>query len=233
MTEQNVKEQHADQGFRNLPKTLKPMTWKERFDHLWEYYRFTFLVVSAAIVLSITLVVDLITTHQVVLFAGTAINVNVSEERSTQLSEDLIALFGEEGKKKQSADLLIGTPAVMDGEPNMTQVYAEIMRVMSQITAGDLDYLLLDTDGLEYFTGAQTGEDIRKLVSEEYYKTLEDRVVMGDVEDVGMAPMAISIEDTEFAKHCTRRGEGLYLMFPGNTGRNEQVEAFIRYILGE
>jgi len=233
MTEQPVTEKHADQGFRNLHKTLAPMSWKERFDHLWEYYRFTALVVGAAIVICIALAVDVVTNHKEILFTGAAINVNVSDERSTQMSEDLITLFGEEGNKKQSADLLIGTPAVMEGEPNMTQVYAEIMRVMSQITAGDLDYLLLDADGLEYFTGAQAGEDIRKLVSEEYYKTLEDRMVTGDVEDVGIAPMAISIGDTEFAKHCTRRGEGLYLMFPGNTGRNDRVEAFIRYILGD
>lgn len=226
-------EKHADQGFRNLPKTLAPMTWKERFDHLWEYYRFTALVVVAAIAMSISLVVSIVhNLRQEVLFAGVTVNVTVSDEGLAQLNGDLFALFEGEDEKYQIVELQTGT-GYMEGEPNMTQVYAELMRVVSQIAAGDLDYLLADQDGLEYFLGAQAADDLRNLVSEEYFKTLGDRVVMGDMEDVGEAPLAISIGDTEFAKSCTRKGDGLYLIFPGNTERNDRVEAFVRYILGQ
>lgn len=229
----DMTEKHADQGFRNLPKTLAPMTWEERFAHLWEYYRFTALVIVSAIVLSISLVVSIVhNSRQEVLFAGATVNVTVTEEGSTKLSEDLFALFEGENKKYQLAELQTGTGYV-EGEPNMTQVYAELMRVLAQISAGDLDYLLVDEDGLEYFLGAQVPDDIRKLVAEEYFATLSDRIVMGEVEDVGKAPAAISIGDTEFAKSCTRKGDGLYLIFPGNTERTARVETFIRYILGQ
>ena len=115
----------------------------------------------------------------------------------------------------------------------MSQVYMELMRVVSQMTAKDLDYLLTDEDGLEYFIGAQAPDDIRKLVSEEFFETLGDRIVMGKMEEVGEVPLAISISDTEFAKFCTRKGEGLYLMFPGNTERTARIETFIQYILGQ
>lgn len=233
MTEQPMKEQHADQGFRNLPKTLAPMTWRERFDHLWEYYRFTALVVVSAIVLSISLVVSIVhNLRQEVLFAGVTVNVTVSDEGLAQLNGDLFDLFEGEDEKYQIVELQTGTGYV-EGDPNMNQVYAELMRVVSQIAAGDMDYLLLDQDGLEYFLGAQAADDLRNLVSEEYFETLEDRIVMGDLEDVGEAPLAIFIGDTEFAGSCARKGDGLYLIFPGNTQRNARVEAFIRYILGE
>lgn len=227
-----MSEQHADQGFRNLPKTLKPMTWKQRFDHLWEYYRFTFFVVAACVIIGITLIADVIMTHQVVLFSGTTINVTVTEEGQAKLNGDMLAIYEGNEKKREAVTLIVGTPAVLEGEPNMNQVYAELMRVVSQLAAGDLDYLLLDKDGLEYFMGAEAGEDLRILVSEEYYKTLEPYIVMGTLEDVGEAAVAISIKDTEFAKSCERKGEDLYLMFPGNTGRRERIEPFLRYIFG-
>lgn len=233
MTEQPMTEQHADQGFRNLRKTLAPMTWEERYNHIWEYYRFTILAIVVAIVLSISLVVSIVyNKKQEMLFVGATVNVTVTEEGKTQLNQDLFTLFGGENEKWQSAELQTGTDYV-EGEPNMTQVYAELMRVVSQIAAGDMDYLLTDKDGLEYFVGAQAGNDISTLVSAEYFKTLEDRIIMGELDEVGKVPVAISIEDTEFAKLCTRKGEGLYLIFPGNTQRNARVEAFIRYILGE
>lgn len=233
MTEQHVTEQHADQGFRNLPKTLAPMTWEERFDHIWEYYRFTILAIVVAIVLSISLVVSIVyNKKKEVFFVGATVNVTVTEENKAQLNKDLFALFGCEDEKWQSTELQTGTGYV-EGEPNMTQVYAELMRVVSQIAAGDMDYLLTDKDGLEYFMNAQAGYDISKLVSAEYFKTLEDRIIMGELDEVGKVPVAISIGDTEFAKQCTRKGEGLYLIFPGNTDRNARVEAFVRYILGE
>lgn len=232
MSEQ-TQEQHADQGFRNLPKTLAPMTWEERFDHLWEYYRFTALVVVSAIVIGISLIVAFIQyKNEEILFAGATVNVTVSEEGLAQLSGDLFEIFEGENEKRQIVELQTGT-AYVEGEPNMTQVYAELMRVVSQITAKDLDYLLLDEDGLEYFIGAQAPADIRNLISEEYFATLGDRIVMGDSEEFGNAPLAISISNTEFAKSCTRKGEGLYLIFPGNTERTARIEAFIQYILGQ
>ena len=228
-----MSEQHADQGFRNLPKTLAPMTWEERFDHLWEYYRFTALVVVSAIVIGISLIVSFIRyQNEEVLFAGATVNVTVSEEGLAQLNGDLFQIFEGENEKRQIVELQTGT-GYIEGEPNMSQVYMELMRVVSQMTAKDLDYLLTDEDGLEYFIGAQAPDDIRKLVSEEFFETLGDRIVMGKMEEVGEVPLAISISDTEFAKFCTRKGEGLYLMFPGNTERTARIETFIQYILGQ
>ena len=233
MTEQQVTEQHADQRYRNLLKTLAPMTWEERYNHIGEYYRFTVLATVVAIVVSISLTVSIVhNSKRDVLFVGATVNVTVTEENKAQLNKDLFTVFGGEDEKWQSTELQTGTGYV-EGEPNMTQVYAELMRVVSQIAAGDMDYLLADKDGLEYFMNAQAGYDISKLVSAEYFKTLEDRIIMGELDEVGKVPVAISIEDTEFAKQCTRKGEGLYLIFPGNTARNARVEAFIRYILGE
>ena len=225
-------EKHADQGFRKLPQTLKPMTWKERFDHLWEYYRFTFLVVGAAIVLSIALIVDVVTTYQNVLFAGVGINVTVSDEGSAKLNGDMLEIYEGDPDKKDAVVLNVGTPASIEEEPNMTQVYAELMRVVSQISAKDLDYLLADKDGLDYFLGAEAGENLNLLVSEEYMKVLEPYIVWGTLEGETNIPVAVSISHTEFAQYCKRKGEGLYLMFPGNTGRNERIEPFLRYILG-
>ena len=226
-------EQHADQGFRNLPKTLAPMTWKERFDHLWEYYRFTALFVVSAIVVSISLIVAFIQyRNEEVLFAGATVNVTVSEEGLAQLSDDLFEIYEGENKKKQIVELQTGT-GYIEGEPNMTQVYAELMRVVSQIAANELDYLLVDQDGLEYFMSGQVADDLRNLVSAEYLQTLEDRIVMGELEEIGQAPVAISISDTEFAKSCTRKGEALYLIFPGNTERTARIETFVQYILGQ
>ena len=225
-------EKHADQGFRKLPQTLKPMTWKERFDHLWEYYRFTFLVVGASVILAIALVVDVIVSYQVVLFSGTTINVTVSDADMAKLNGDMMEILEGDAKKKETVTLSIGTSAILEGEPDMEQVYVEIMRVVSQINAKDLDYLLVDQDGLEYFMGAEAGEDLQTLVSEEYYQLLEPYIVTGTLEEVSGVAVAVSIKDTEFAKSCQRKGEGLYLMFPGNTGRTENIEPFLRYIFG-
>jgi hypothetical protein len=226
-------EKHADQGFRKLPQTLKPMTWKQRFDHLWEYYRFTFFVVAACVIIGVSLMVDVIMNHQVVLFAGTSINVTVSEEETAKLNEELLAIYEGDASKKEVVTLNVGTPFVTEGEPDMEQVYVELMRVVSQISAKELDYLLLDKNGMDYFVGAEAGEDLRTLVSEEYYKLLEPYVVMGKLDEVDNVPVAVSIKDTEFAKVCARKGEELYLMFPGNTGRSDRIEAFLRHILGQ
>ena len=227
-----MSEQHVDQGFRKLPQTLKPMTWKQRFDHLWEYYRFTFFVVSVCVIIGISLLVDVIVNRQVVLLAGTSINVTISEEGTAKLNEELLAIYEGDASKKEVVTLNVGTPFVTEGEADMEQVYVELMRVVSQIAAKELDYLLLDKNGMDYFVGAEAGEDLRTLVSEEYYKLLEPYIVMGKLDEAGNIPVAVSIKDTEFAKACKRKGEELYLMFPGNTGRTERIEPFLRYIFG-
>jgi len=68
------------QTFGELIEQLKPMSWKERFDHLWEYYKWV-LAVAAVVIMLISIVCTSIYNKNVeVLFGGAVVNIHMSNE---------------------------------------------------------------------------------------------------------------------------------------------------------
>ena len=85
-----------------------------------------------------------------------------------------------------------------------------------------------------YLTKAKEASDVTTLdavFSAEYLETIQERIVYIKNYEGAEVPFAIDLTDTAFAKACHLEKFGLYIAFPGNTGRNDQLDEFVDYLL--
>ncbi|MBE6940917.1 MAG: hypothetical protein E7436_06400 [Ruminococcaceae bacterium] len=224
-----MKEQHADQGYRKFWATMKEMTWKERWEYFWEYYKVaTIVTIFLAVVLG-TILYDALKPRPEIIIKGAVVNVALSEQTEKDLSEGLLALF--EGTEDQTAELMFSTivtdtSVTHDASSN----YAEITKLVAGITAQELDYLLMDEAAKNYFAQQEVFQDLANLLSREQLAALEGRLVYQTLKDGTEVPTAIDLSGLPLDEGCTT-GKGLYIGFPGNTGREDKLGALVEYLL--
>lgn len=224
-----MKEQHADQGYRKFWATMKEMTWKERWEYFWEYYKVaTIVTIFLAVVLG-TILFDALKPRPEVIIKGAIVNVKLSEQTEKDLSDGLWALY--EGTEGQVAELIFSniitdTSVAHDASSN----YAEITKLVANITTQELDYLLLDEAAKNYFAQQEVFMDLTKLLSQDQLTALEERLVYQTLKDGTEVPTTIDLSGLPLDEGCTT-GKGLYIGFPGNTGREDKLGALVDYLL--
>ena len=68
---------------RELKQTLATLSWKEKIEHLWIYYKHV-LLIAGAIGFAIWFVIHIVaSSNQVTLLTGTALNVYITDEGQT------------------------------------------------------------------------------------------------------------------------------------------------------
>ena len=155
------------------------MTFLEKLDHIWTYYReYLWIVVVAVILIAaiITSTINLIFKDQVV--TGIAVNITFEQAGYNYLTEDYAEELGvnprwEEVKLEYTA---FGSLA---DQSNSEQNYYAAMTVVGEVGAKMLDYIILDKDGMEFYITQGVYMDLREFFTEEELAQLkaEDRLI--------------------------------------------------------
>lgn len=215
--------EHADQGYRKLFKTLKGMSWKERWDHLIYYYGVAALIVAAVLVMATTLIIDIITPDPVYLYEGMFVNVTVSDELEEALSSDIYDMLG--GTDPDMQLVAVNQFVLKDYSASM------IESMYTRVYTGQIDYIITDEFAMECLAPWSVYTDLTHLLSEETLEKWKPYLVTGIGYDGSVFPIAIDISHTEFAKQCKYSGEPLFIGFPGNTGHDINAEEFLAYLM--
>jgi hypothetical protein len=216
-----VEENRLKSHLRQLKADLGPMSWKDRMDHLWTYYKWVaglFILLLVFLNIGVT---AMISAKTEILLSGVGINIPVSEEGIACLSSEYLLRL--EGHKRQTVQYM---NEVLDFDnPVLGQEtsYSTVVKVSGLYTTGSLDYLLLDQKALDYYSTGDLFMDLNNLFSEEELAQLS-------ISEIGGVPMLMDLTGTWFADTYIADDGPYYLAFAQTTERTEACYNFWQYL---
>ena len=210
-------------GWLKLKKDLAPMTWKQRIEHIWMYYKYYLWVVFlVGFTLSITATM-LVSRSKETLVSGIMVNVYMEQTGYNYLTTDYLADLGGE-KNKQVVELTsvnFGDP--LDPEEGENSYYASQILV-ARVSGQMLDYILLDKFGFEYYASQEVYLDLREVFAEAELSALDAEGKVIYVMEEGATervPVSIIITDTQYVKDNMHMEGDVYFALSGSTLRPE------------
>lgn len=210
-----------------LRSELATMTWKQRFDHLWTYYKWV-LGVFVGLVMIISMVVTMIGQKQIdIRFAGMSVNLDLSDEALMYLTEEMEEFLVTEDKQEVRLDLS-GFGDLLD--PEMADYnYNSALQVIALVSAAQLDYVMMDENAMSFYVRQEVFADLTTVLTPEQLALFEGRTVYAEPPDGERYPIALDLRDTDFAADSEL--EEIFIGFPDNTQREYKAGQFLDYLL--
>lgn len=214
---------------KKLKQDLKPMTFRQKVDHIWTYYK-SMVIVLVLIIMGFSLVLTIANNKSAkLLIGGISVNVDLSEEAENYLGEAYLKKIGTGDSKEKVTfhEMQMEDIATTDDyEAN----YYTLVGITGMGAAKELDYMIVDETALNVFLREQALLDLKKVFTEEELKQIEGSDnIDGTSEDAVL--IAIQITDTEFIKNNTNAKGKVFLTFLASTQRVEECKAMYEYIL--
>lgn len=210
--------------FKKLRADLKPMTFKEKLDHLWSYYKEVLLVAGLVVLTICVMVSSIINMNTETLAYGVLGNVSCSAKGYSYLTEDYFAQITQNPKREQVVldSIAFEDPALAE-DTDMN--YQASMRLIALVSAKMVDYMFLDHYTMEFYISDDFYMDLRDLLSQEELEALESDFIYAQPETFDeMFPVAIDVTELPYVKENIRTGDEdtrVYLAFAANTQRPE------------
>lgn len=220
-------------ALREFIATLRPMSWRDRIDHIWTYYKEIILIGAVVIILVASILGNALKPRLEVRMSGYLANITLSENGSAYLKEDYLSHLG--GSADSQTVILNST--VFGGEgylTNMEANYNAALAPVLQVTAQEVDYMLLDEVALEFYLNKAFFMDLRQLLNEEELKQLELTYYQPmdiDEKPVGESyPVAVDITGTAFAQGCAKDAKKVYFVAVANGPNKDDIRNFWEYL---
>lgn len=231
---EKIKNSKLYHRFVKFINTLKPMTWKQRLEHIWMYYK-EYLYILGIIIMALSLLVTIIKRQtEDVAVSGMAVNVIIKQEGYNYLSVDYQEYLGcaEKGQIVELDYTQFGD--VMDATYGSDSLYASLI-LTSRVSGGLLDYMILDKFAMEYYITHEVYMDLRNFFTEEELAALaaENRVIYAQQDgQEDRWPIAIDITQIPYVKDNITSEDGkVYFALSGNTQKPEMCRNAWEYIL--
>ena len=221
------------QRVKKLKVDLKPMTFLEKVDHIWTYFKEVILITVISLAVIIGLGVSMLKPEKELLMGGMCACTYLTEEGETYLSETYFQqLQGD--PKKQEVQLHFRS---FGDFTTSTQDYEAFQGIISMMNAQMIDYLLIDDDRLEPFIGYESLMDLREVFTAEELAQFGDKIRYAQRADedgnpIGeQIPVALDITDTPFMQSCRMYKQYVFLAFATNAPNKDNLRDFWQYIL--
>lgn len=220
-----MKTTKLSQEWKKLCRDLKPMTFTQRVDHIWTYYKeymFVALMVLLLLIAAITMIGNL---GRKTYLSGVLCNVSMTQEGHTYLVEGVRERHPEAGE----GDVFLNS-AIFENPLTVSQVdssYQAAMAMFAQVEAEDLDYIFMDQVGMDFYAGQEVFLDVRTLLTEEEAAQWENKMAFVQFEDdegnaeQDAVPLALDVTDLPFVRENIHSSGKVYLAFAGNLPRRE------------
>lgn len=235
---------HVMPSFKELMEDMKPMTFLEKVDHLWTYYKEYLFLVVLGIALAVGLVTMAINQNREILAMGVIANSSISGEGREYLESGYFEKIG--GQKGQQVVLYTTNFKSMEDPTSAEDNYNAAQVLTAQVSAGNLEYAIVDELAMSFYVTQAVFLDLRELFTEEELAALAEKdLVMyateGDVDEngdlipgtgdiEGRYPIGLKLKDTAFGQEALY-GETNYFVVGGNNPDKEQVRGIWEHIL--
>jgi len=218
-------------GFKKLKEDLAAMSWKEKLDHLWTYYKG-----SLVILLILAMIISIISSSCIArntktVIAGVAINVILSDEGRAYVKEGFMERATTGGREE-----IYFVESIMDDFTNsasMQDNYYSLTSLMALAVNQELDYMLVDETALKNLLGHDFYMDLREFFSEAELEALGENVVWlesGVEEEARVMPVAVKVEHIPFIAEHAMNVDDTYFAVVTNTARVDVCRDFWAYL---
>lgn len=222
--------------FRELMDDMKPMTFGEKVDHLWTYYKeyvFIAFIVGLLIAAGIS---GYINANKEYLFKGMMVNISMSQEGYRYLTEDMLTRMGD-GDPNQTIMMDYTNFEDLADPTNGEDNYNASLLFIARVSGGLLDCALLDQMAFEFYLTQEAYGDWTTFFTQAELDALGDKVIYamaaeeevdaeGNVTEAVRWPAAIEISDLPFFKEHAPENDKIYFVLSGNQPNHEAVRAF-------
>ena len=227
--------------FKELLADLKPMTFWEKVDHLWTYYKeYLFVVLLVVIVVAFS-VTALLNSSKKTLLSGMLINVSMTQVGYNYVTTDYHTYL-EATPTWEVVQLDATNFSSLEDPTSMEDNYNKSMMLMARVSGQMLDYALLDKMALEFYATQEVFLDLQEFFTEEEIAAMGDRVIwmrpepeegftVEDYEPGELDPWIIAVDLSDmpfFRDNCA--GETVYFALSGNNPNIEAIRAFLEYL---
>lgn len=228
--------------FKELREDMKKMTFREKVDHLWTYYKEYLLIVFLVVLVVSFTVSMLVNTNKKTLLSGMMVNITISQRGYNYLSQDYHTYL--DADPKWEVVQLDYTNFSSLADPTSSEDnYAASMLLIARVSGQMLDYALLDQFALEFYVNQDVFLDLQEFFTPEELEAMgtrvwwarpepEDGYEVEDYEDGELDPWVVAVDLAElpfFQAHCPEE-EHIYFAMSGNNPDMEGVRAFLEYV---
>lgn len=220
-----------DGGYYKFFAALKPLSWPDRIDYIWTYYKWTLVIVFIALVLILPLIIGIRNSKVDQLYNGALVNVLLNDEGKTYITDGWKEELG--GDEKWSDVTLFSTyfQSYEDSTDAVTE-YNALMSIVVRLLMGDLDYLMMDNYSMTYFISEGALASLTDVLSEEKLAELEPYLIYAVNEKEERFPVAINLAESAFAADCGENDfQEFYIGFPASGSNAELNDEFMDYLL--
>lgn len=205
-------------GWVKFCSDLKPMSWKQRLEYLWMYYKEYAFLAGLALVAVALVVTMAISRSKETLVSGMMVNINMDPVGMHYMTEGYQNELAP-GDKKHVVELdYTNVGDMLDPEFGETSYYSSQI-LLARVSGQMLDYMILDKFAMEYYIAQEVYLDLSKFFTPEELAELESqgRVIYAMQEgDTVRWPIAIVITDIPFVKDNVKNEGDIYFALSGN-----------------
>ncbi|MBS6194747.1 MAG: hypothetical protein KH828_04125 [Clostridiales bacterium] len=215
MTEKRYESDLTGKEKRQLEwQKIKGMRWKDRFSHIWAYYK-PHMAVLLLIILAISVIGQMIYRSQFENVFSVAVLNGVMGD-SEAMAEDFKAYLGDEDKYHE---IMIDASMYFSGDDSAD--YTSVMKLTTLIGARELEAMIAPKDQFEHYRDMDAFLPMDELLTEEQMEAYGD-----DVSEYGLN---VSGSPT-LEKFGMGIGEDVWLGIMVNAEHKENAKEFITYI---
>ena len=222
--------QKIKNSFQHFLQVLKPMSWKERLDHIFTYYKPALVGILAFVVLISIGVNAMQRKMNPPLYRGALVGVSINTSGNTFLTEELKTYLGASESKRT---VVLRNISIADKDNPQASVDEQnaYYQLSTLIGGQELEYALLDQDAWKILGSVIFFADLREILPQEQLQQFENQLQWVEDNQIGAnVPIGIDVTDLPGIKEIATENTRIYLAFPGNTENTSFNTEFLKYI---
>lgn len=197
---------------------LAPMTWKQRWEYIWEYYKLALIAAAVLIVFTVSMVRSSLYQQKKLLISGIFINTTTTEEGYTFVKEDYWAHCGADSETR--SELIEVRNIAYNAEQPTAMDANAVMTVDAMIAVGDLDYIICDRTAAEFYGRQEYCHDLAQKLPAGNWNLLQT--------DTGFT--AIDLTGSRLEREYGLYAQPSYILFPVTAPDWSRCERFLNYL---
>lgn len=197
---------------------LAPMTWKQRWEYIWDYYKLALIAAAVLIVFTVSMVRSGLYQQKKLLISGIFINTTTTEEGYAFVKEDYWTHCGADSETR--SELIEVRNIAYNAEQPTAMDANAVMTVDAMIAVGDLDYIICDRTAAEFYGRQEYCHDLAQKLPAGNWNLLQT--------DTGFT--AIDLTGSRLEREYGLYAQPSYILFPVTAPDWSRCERFLNYL---
>jgi len=217
--------------FKELKADLKTMTFPQKLDHLWTYYKYHVLIAAVVLVFVAAIISGIVNASKEVLVSGMLTNVSMKQSGFHYLSDGYGEVLGAKGN--QVVELTSTNFEDLETSEDVEANYNAAQVLIARVSGGLMDYAIIDQMSFEFYLTQDVYLDLRELFTQEELQRLADADMLAYAkikETEQVWPVAVKITNWDFTKENVKTKGEIYFIVSGNSPDLEAVRGILEHM---